>query len=175
MDQVRATNSAKIIKQRNLTITAEDIKSARTENMTEKISQAFTINKYYKGLGNLYHIIGIFSIINTLGLALTWKVNFLIGLGITQIIDNILIKLFGQIFIVTTLISFGVSSLYFIFGYLSKKKSHLIILIGLSIYGLDTFIMFLFKYWVGLGFHIFILLQLSYLYYMIVREKKNNI
>jgi len=165
----------KIFKQRNLKASAEEIKAARKESMSEKISQAIEIEKFYKSISVWFNIIGAFSIINTIVLALNWKVNFLVGLGVTQIIDSLFIKLFGQYVIVSGFITLLISSIFFLFGYYSKKKSHVAIIVGMIVYGLDTLIIFLLKYWLGFGIHLFILFGLISSFEKIIKEKKKNV
>jgi len=165
----------KIFKQRNLKASAEEIKAARKQSMSEKISQVIEIEKFYKGISIWFYIIAVFSIINSIVLALNWKVNFPVGLGITQIIDSLFIKLFGQYVIVSGFITLVISGVFILFGYYSKKKSHSAIIVGMLVYGLDTVIIFLLKYWIGFGFHLFILFGLISGFERILKEKKKNI
>jgi len=164
-----------IFKQRNLIVSADDIKSARKQKMTEKITQTLTIDKFYKSISGWYNAIGIFSIINTIGLALKWRVSFLLGLGVTQVIDSVFINLLGQYFMITGIISIIFSSIFFIFGFLSKKKNHPAIIVGMVLYGLDAVVMFILKFWIGFGFHVFILIVLISSYEKIIQERRKTL
>lgn len=108
------------------------------------------------------------SVINSLLLLSGGKWNFVIGLGITQVIDTIAVSVAADsaanldIFIksaafVVDLIIIGV---VVAFGVFAKKMQKWGFITGMTLYALDGLIFVLAKDLVGIGFHLFVLWML---------------
>lgn len=118
------------------------------------------------GGNNFYWIAGL-SVVNSIISAFGGGMSFVIGLGITQIVDGIalllaqespggamLIKAMGLI------LSIGLSSVFVVFGYFSGKEKRWAFIVGMVFYGLDALILLAFKDWVAVLFHLFFLWSL---------------
>jgi hypothetical protein len=106
--------------------------------------------------------IGLFSLINTFVYSGGGKISFVIGLGVTQVIDG-LVKI-GRVtgssssistfaFIIDLLISIAFIQM----GRSAKNKNKNVFLAGLVLYALDSLVFLVFWSWIGLMFHIFFL------------------
>jgi FtsH-binding integral membrane protein len=115
------------------------------------------------GASNFYWITAL-SIINSLGAVFNLGVSFVIGLGVTQVVDalamvigegipeqNALIRTLGVV------LSIGISALFAIFGYLAAKGHRWAFVTGMVFYTLDALVLFAFQDWFGFGFHLFLL------------------
>ena len=115
------------------------------------------------GANNYYWIAGL-SIINSLGALFDLGINFVIGLGLTQVIDgiaygiaegipeaNTMIRVFGMV------ASISVSALFVLFGYFAVKGHRWAFIVGMVLYSLDALLALAFQDWFGFGFHLFLL------------------
>jgi hypothetical protein len=115
------------------------------------------------GASNFYWIAGL-SVLNTLVFIFGGGITFVVGLGITQIVDGfaaaaaqyspasaILFKGIGFI------ISLVISGVFVFFGVFAGKEKKWAFIIGMVLYGLDAILMLVFKEYLGFGFHLFFL------------------
>ena len=115
------------------------------------------------GASNFYWIAAL-SVINSLGAIFNLGVSFVIGLGVTQVVDalamvisegvseyNTLVRTFGVI------LSIGISAIFAVFGYFAAKGHRWAFITGMVFYILDALVLFAFQDWFGFGFHIFLL------------------
>jgi hypothetical protein len=118
------------------------------------------------GGNNFYWIAGL-SVVNSLISAFGGGISFVIGLGITQIVDGIalllaqeypgnaiLIKAMGLI------LSIGLSAVFVVFGYFAGKEKRWAFIVGMVFYSLDALILLAFKDWIAVLFHLFFLWSL---------------
>lgn len=116
-----------------------------------------------KGAGWFFWI-AFLSIINSLIVALNGNLNFIIGLGITQIIDAIVMfpEPGGFNIDKTTGLSLDliITSVFFLFGYYAKQKKSWAFIVGMVLYGLDGLIFLPFQDFWGFGFHVFALIMI---------------
>jgi hypothetical protein len=116
-----------------------------------------------------FSAIAVFSIINLLVLAFGGGISFLIGLGITQLID--LLCLFiaqqmdpdaGTVFrVLGGAVTVGIAGLFLLAGMLAKRGHLWAFMAGMVLYALDGLIFLWFQEWLSLGFHVFALLMLA--------------
>lgn len=117
--------------------------------------------------GNNFHWIAGLSMVNSLVSTFRWGMTFVIGLGITQVVDGItsllaeestsgsvLIKVMGL------MLSMGLASVFVIFGYFSGKGKRWAFIVGMVFYGLDALVLLAFQDWIGVLFHLFFLWSL---------------
>jgi len=164
--------AGQIVKQRGLSISAEDIKSARSKKIIEdkKMVNDKQINRNY----GWFMTIGLLSILNTVIVAFNWKVHFIFGLAYTQIIDGVLYSLLGGFKIIGILISSLFSGLFILFWYYAKAYKNWAYIIGLVIYGLDLILFVFYNDWLSTGFHVFafIFILTGYLKLLESKNKK---
>jgi hypothetical protein len=122
-----------------------------------------TENQFKNGANWFYWIAGL-SVINSMILMFGGEISFIVGLGITQIVDAIAWELknsggmnLDYIFFVVSLF---ISGVFVIFGYFSRKRMTGVYITGMILYALDGLIFFLVADWLSIGFHIFVLYSL---------------
>lgn len=106
-----------------------------------------------------YWIAGL-SLINTMIVFFGGGVSFIVGLGITQIIDGIVIETASTVKFIALFINILVSGMFAIFGYFALKHEKWAFIIGMVLYLLDGLIFLLVNDWWSVGFHAFVLLSL---------------
>lgn len=115
--------------------------------------------------------IAVFSLINSLLIFFKSRISFLIGLGITMVIDGLIAVLhqhtIGSAFAtaVATVIGFvinlGLIGVFVLIWFLSRRGSRSAYIIGMVLYLLDALLFWLFGDWFGLVFHAFFLYALA--------------
>ena len=108
--------------------------------------------------------IALLSIINTIIVYLNGNVNFIIGLGTTQIVDELSIfEEPGGFNLDKTIglsIDLLITSIFFLFGYYARQKKTWAFIIGMVLYALDGLIFLPVQDFWGFGFHIFALIMI---------------
>jgi hypothetical protein len=108
--------------------------------------------------------IAILSIINTIIVYLNGSLNFVIGLGITQIVDafTIFYEPGGFNLDKTTGLSINllITSIFFLFGYYAKQKKTWAFIVGMVLYALDGLVFLPVQDYWGFGFHVFALFMI---------------
>jgi len=108
--------------------------------------------------------IAILSMVNSLIVALNGNLNFIIGLGITQIIDAFVMfpEPGGFNIDKATGLSLDllITSIFFLFAFYAKQRKAWAFIIGMVLYGLDGLIFLPVKDFLGFGFHVFALIMI---------------
>ena len=124
-----------------------------------------TARNQLKGGSNWFWWIAALSIINSLIWLAGGKLNFVIGLGMTQIVDgvaegigrSIAPDISGIVKAIGLLIDVGIAGLFVLFGFLAKKGYRWSFVVGMIIYALDGLIFVAVRSWLSVGFHLFAL------------------
>lgn len=119
-------------------------------------------NHIKKGAGWFYWIAGA-SVVNTLIFLFGGNINFIVGLGITQLINGFGVAIEREIGATTTLkvgvflINLAISAMFLVIGYFAGKGLAWMFIVGIVLYVLDGLIFLLFGDILSLGFHAFAL------------------
>lgn len=122
---------------------------------------SFRARGVLKSSANWFYWIAGLSMINTIVVLFGGNMSFVVGLGITQFIDQ-LAYLFSKdlgktISIVAFFIDLIIAGIFVLFGYLANKKYRWSFIVGMVLYGLDGLIFILFKDFLSLAFHAYAL------------------
>lgn len=117
--------------------------------------------RFRNGANGFYWIAGL-SVINSVLWMKGSTTTFLIGLGITQLVDGIAIGVSEHMGPFVKYVAFAfdlLAALGFVaFGIFANRKQAWAFITGLILYGLDGLIFLLVMDWWSIGFHIFIIL-----------------
>ena len=121
-------------------------------------------SNYKSGAKWFYWIAGL-SIVNSLIILFDGNVNFVVGLGMTQIVDGVALGMAkaagGQaapvIQGVALAINVGIATMFVLFGYLSTQRYGWVFVLGMIIYGFDGLIFLIGPSIFSLAFHVFAL------------------
>jgi len=115
------------------------------------------------GANNYYWIAGL-SVINSLIMVFNGGMTFVIGLGVTQIVDAIAYLLAEDMpssawtfKLVGLAISLAVSAVFAVFGFFAGKGQRWAFIVGMVLYGLDAILVLVFADYFGFGFHLLML------------------
>lgn len=112
------------------------------------------------GANNFYWIAGL-SVVNSLIAIFGGGVFFVIGLGVTLLIDSIAAGVSQEVGGSPLVLGIGflfslIFDLIFVaFGYFAGKGNRWAFIAGMVFYGLDALLMLVFQEWIGFGFHLY--------------------
>jgi hypothetical protein len=120
-------------------------------------------NRAKSGANWFYWIAGA-SIVNTIIFLFDGNLNFIVGLGIVQVINGVAILIADQTGSTTApkvgalLVNLAISAIFLVIGYFAGKGMTWIFTVGIILYVLDGVIFLLFADWLSVGFHAFALI-----------------
>lgn len=133
---------------------------AKVEEM-QRITTLMGLARQVKnGASNFYWIAGL-SVVNSLISIFGGGVVFVIGLGVTLVIDAIAKGASDELGGNPVVLGMGflfslIFDLIFVaFGYFAIKGNRWAFITGMILYGLDAVLMLLFQDWLGFGFHLY--------------------
>lgn len=133
----------------------EHLKSQRTY-----LNNQIDPEKVVRTGANWFYWIAGLSLINSFILLADARFAFVVGLGITQVIDGIILGIAGHYSIWGLIPSLIFSVTFIIIGYFANKYSKIAFILGMIFYGLDTLIFFLAPDYLSIGFHVFALIMI---------------
>jgi hypothetical protein len=125
---------------------------------TDKVAKEAKVDSGVRNGANWLFAIGTLSIVNTLLTGFGFKFNFIVGLGITGLIDAIFYELNRSIFLLFFLnlfLNILISSVFFILAVYGKKAQAWAFIAALIFYGVDTLLISFAEIWFAVIFHIF--------------------
>jgi hypothetical protein len=129
---------------------------ARVATAGAATTNAAAVAQMRSGGSWFYWVAGL-SLINTIS-ALTgsdWR--FILGLGITQVVDGFASEMAAGGKMVALVIDLLAAGLFIGFGVFANKGHAWAFIVGMVLFALDGFIFLLVKDWIGVAFHVFVL------------------
>lgn len=128
----------------------------------DKVRRELSRTRSIKGGASWFYWIAVVSIINTLLLFFDGNLSFLVGLGITQLVDGFAYNLFDYFGIIAIIcgiaINLLISGIFVFFGIMANKLKRWSFISGMILYGLDTIIFIIFNDLFGVALHTFALI-----------------
>ncbi len=171
--ELEVTLAKQIVKQRDLKITAEAIKSARKEKIEEQLKVEVETKAQVSGSYSWFLWIGILSIINSIVELFHSQIHFVFGLGITQFINALTNMSKEDNNIIGLIINIFISSIFIFLWIFAKRRQRWAFLFGMILYGLDTLLFIIIKDWWCVGFHVFVLIMIYYGIVSLNKKKEN--
>lgn len=110
---------------------------------------------------NWFFWIAGLSIFNSAVVLLGSKWSFVVGLGITQLVDALVTHFAEQLGTGVAVAAFAfdllVAGVFVMFGVFARKRHEWAFLVGMALYGLDGVLFLLARDWLSFGFHVFAL------------------
>ena len=124
-----------------------------------KVSDTATLAQLSSGASWFYWIAGL-SLINSISAVSGSDWRFLLGLGLTQILDAVGTEFAGAGKFVAFALDLLVAGVFILFGVFAHKRHLWAFIAGMVLFGLDSIIFVLAKDWLGIAFHAFALYRL---------------
>ena len=126
------------------------------------------IEAQFKAGASWFFWIASLSVINSIIFRLGGNLNFIFGLGLTQVIDAIDISIVDNalypnantVHILSMVLILLIAGLFALFGLLAQKKIKWIYLVGMAFYLLDGLILLMFQDFISAAFHAYVLFGL---------------
>jgi uncharacterized protein DUF4339 len=112
--------------------------------------------KMKSGASWFYWIAGM-SLINSIASLTGAGFGFVVGLGITQIVDTFAQRLGGAAFAVALILNLLIAGVFILFGVFAHKRHLWSFIVGMVLYGLDGLLFAFDRHWLPAGFHAFVL------------------
>ncbi len=132
------------------------VPEAESPDSTVPSGELSAATAHQSGARWFYWIAGL-SVINTIALHAGSDRTFIIGLGITQVLDVIARDIGGFAPVIAIVLDVLFTGLFVLFGYFGVKGRPWAFLVGMVLYALDGIIYVLAQEWLSVGFHIFAL------------------
>ena len=124
------------------------------KEMAAKVANALTVlNARTRSGANWFFLIAGLSLVNTALEKSGANRHFLVGLGITQVVDIITDKLGTTGLVVGVIVNLFVAAFFILLGVMGRKKQKWPFLLGMVLYGLDGLLFLLGQDFFSLGFH----------------------
>lgn len=139
-------------------ISNESIEVQKIQNEQIKLleSKMRVERQLFNGASWFYWIAGL-SILNTIVYVMGFNLNFVLGLGVTQVIDAFAYYGSGTIKLIAFILDIIVAGIFVLFGVYAKKRHVWAFITGMIIYTADALIFVFVKDWIAVGFHVFAL------------------
>ncbi len=126
----------------------EELDNFEREEIQDKIKKA----------ANWFYWIAALSIINSiLNFETPSKIGFTAALGISQIVDGLIMEMYGSYNYYATIINIFISLVIAFIGYKARNANKTAFIIGLNLYALDGILFFYYNIWINFAFHILVL------------------
>jgi hypothetical protein len=109
------------------------------------------------GAGWFYWVAGI-SLINAVITLAGQHWRFIIGLGTTQVVTGLAVRA-GRGWALAILLDLVLIGGFVVLGYLALQRHLWAFAVGFAVYALDGLIFLAARHWIGLGFHVFVLVM----------------
>lgn len=106
-----------------------------------------------------YWIAGL-SVINTLLAIYSKDMYFIVGLGLTQVIDGIVMEAFGSYHIIGWILNAIVLGMFILFGIMFSKGHKWALICGMIVYTFDGLLFVFAEEWLSIAFHGYVLYKL---------------
>ncbi|MCU0242226.1 MAG: hypothetical protein MUF51_07365 [Vicinamibacteria bacterium] len=144
----------------SLGISGPESTTPTAQDETYKLEQAF-----HNGANWFYWIAGL-SIVNTVIQMLGSDWSFIVGLGITQLVDGIAREAgkgvtggtSAVLHVVAIVFDFFAIGFFALMGFLANKRHSWAFIVGMIFYALDGLLFLLLQSWLSIAFHIFALI-----------------
>ncbi|HEY0455862.1 MAG TPA: hypothetical protein VGE41_05770, partial [Verrucomicrobiae bacterium] len=116
--------------------------------------------RHIRGSGSWFYWIAGLSIVNSLAALSGAGWRLIVGLGITQVVDELGYQLGTNGKAVALVLNFVVAGVFVLFGWFACKKHLWAFIVGMIFYGLDGGLMALGRGWLSVAFHAYVLFRL---------------
>jgi hypothetical protein len=119
-----------------------------------QLEEKIKIESQFKSGANWFFWIAGLSLVNSAILLAGGQWNFIVGLGITQVLDAIAFPHGAAGKMIALFLDVIAAGIYIAFGVLARKGYHWVFILGTVLYGIDGFIFLAAKDFLGFGFHL---------------------
>ncbi|HMK29668.1 MAG TPA: hypothetical protein VK473_08305 [Terriglobales bacterium] len=124
------------------------------------IQQALQSQTRVKAGASWFYWIAALSLVNTVVVLSGSRWHFILGLGITQIVDALARKVGSVAYLPAVMIDLVVAGLFVFFGIFATKPKKWAFVVGMAVYGFDCLLFVVGRDFLGIAFHCFALYQI---------------
>ena len=124
----------------------------------ERLRKRIMIENEIRDGANWFYWIAVLSVINTMIIMFGGNWNFIIGLGITQIIDaygyELSVNMGNYINIAAFVLNLAIAGFFALIGFYANKKRRWSFLLGMFLYGIDGLLFLIVLDYLSIAFHL---------------------
>lgn len=140
-------------------VSYNEVGSTETERLEEEtvelLQSKMKLKSQLDNGTNWFFTIAGLSLLNTVLYMIGSEWSFIAGLGITQIIDDIIISIDGMGKLIPLAINVLIPGIFVAMGIIAKRRRlNAILIIGIVVYSLDTLLFLFVQDWVSIAFHL---------------------
>ena len=125
------------------------------------IKKRMTLENQLKSGASWFFIIAALSLVNSIIYLTNGGITFIVGLGVTQLVDGVVSGLASRVTSSADLLRIAgigvnvlVAAIFVLYGILGRKRQRLFFIIGIVAYVLDTIVFIVFKEYSAVAFHL---------------------
>lgn len=118
------------------------------------------LDKRVRSGGSWYYWVAALSLVNSVVAFTGGGGGFVIGLSVTQVLDDVLAKAGGNAKVIGLVLGVLASGAFAAFGVFACKRHSWAFIVGMVLYAFDTLLTVLAQHWLGLAFHAWVLVSL---------------
>jgi hypothetical protein len=155
--------------------------SASLRPNEQKVMGTIPLAQAYKNAASNFYSIAGFSLLNSIIAIFQGGLYFVIGLGITQVVDAF-VYVFGKnmpefrvaFLVFGGILDLGICGIVALFGLFSSKTFNWAVVTGMILYAMDALLILFFKDWLGFAFHLYFLWRIWMNWRVILIWKKSE-
>lgn len=121
------------------------------------IEEKLTHENQLKSGANWFFFIAVLSIINSIIVLGGGTFNFIVGLGVTQVLSAFALQAGTAGKSVAFVLGIITAGIFALFGYLARQRQKWAFVVGMILYAFDGLLFVLVQDWLSIGFHVFAL------------------
>jgi hypothetical protein len=140
---------------------------AEAQRLSDEMQGRIAIENTHQSGASWFYWLAALSLINSIIAAAGGAWSFLFGLGATQLVDAMVLYSAdegGDVLAVAKaiglVVNIGIAGMFVLFGWLAKRRNTVVFILGMALYGLDSFLLLWAEDFLGVAFHVWVLFSL---------------
>ena len=127
----------------------------------KQLALKMVVQARLKGAASWFYWIAGLSLINSIIVMAGGKVHFIIGMGVTTVVDVVAKQAGGVGLVAGMVVNVFVAAVCAAFGVLGNRRKTWAMWVGMVLYALDGLLLLLFQDWLSVAFHGYALFRIS--------------
>jgi len=140
---------------------AAEVKPPTAEQRLEQqVAARMAVQQRLKGAASWFYWIAALSLINSIIVTAGGNWHFIIGMGVTTVVDEVAKQAGGIGLVAGLVINVFVAAVCAAFGVLGNRRQAWALWVGMALYTFDGLLLLLFQDWLSVAFHAYALFQI---------------
>ncbi len=131
------------------------------QKLQQQLAAKVAVEQRLKGAASWFYWIAGLSLLNSIIVMAGGQVHFIIGMGVTTVVDVVAKQAGGIGLAAGMVINVFVAALCAAFGVLGMRRKTWALWVGMALYTFDGLLLLLFQDWLSVAFHAYALFRIS--------------